>query len=135
MSWATDLYCRVSFNRATYNNKYEVDNRMEELNKCINQCKKELRDLAFITEPNKFFSKEEDYSPYTFVEQKLEDNLELLEDYIGERNDLSLLLENWNKCHNADGLAIPPPDNFKWDSAFMDGDFVKTINHPNGEDY
>lgn len=132
MGWSTDLFCNITFNKETYNYLYEVENRIEDLQKCIAVCKEELRDLAIMTEPNKFFDSEENDSIYGAVSQRVTDNLEILEEYIVELYKLYLLKDNWKECHNEEGLAIAPPDNIKWDSAFLDGDFVKSDKHPNG---
>ena len=45
-----------------------------------------------------------------------------------------MLKENWTKCHDENGLAIDPPNGIGWDTAFLDGDFVKTVKYPNSED-
>lgn len=132
MSWSTELFCNISFNRQTYNSLYEVEDKIDELEKCIEQCKRELRDLAFITEPSKFLESE-DETPYSFIDRTFKENIELLEEYFIELNDLKTLRYYWDKCHTKDGLAIPCPDNVHWDSAFLDGDFIKTTKDGSDE--
>lgn len=133
MSWSTDLFCNIHFNRETFDQLYQVQNAISETKACIDQCKKELHSLAIMTEPAKFYNKDDYDSPYSFIEQTFQDNIDLLEEYIVKLDNLLLLEDKWNKCHDEKGLAIPPPDNIHWDSAFLDGDFVKTVNSPNGE--
>ena len=74
----------------------------------------------------------------TIIREKIDINVYTLEEAIDdlkyaiiEKYKLELLLENWDKCHNEEGLAIPPP--FDYESAFLDGDFIKTVENPNGE--
>lgn len=134
MSWATNLFCNIEFNRKTYNYKYEVEQELEDITKQIETCKQSLRDLAVMTEPNKFYNKEEYVSPYDFVHQEFNSSIELLEELVVEQYELNLLLYNWDKCHNKDGLAIDPPEDIHWNTAFLDGDFVKSVKYPNGTD-
>lgn len=134
MSWSTELFCNLSFNRETFNSKFEVEDKIKELDKCINTCKKELRDMALMTEPSKFMGKEDESDPYLFVTSKVEDSLELLEEYTIERYKLCVLLENWENCHNEEGLAIYPPDGINWDTAYLHGDFVHSTKYPTDKD-
>lgn len=133
MSWSTELFCNVSFNRETFDSRGEVEDRISELDRNIETCKKVIRDMALMTEPSKFISKDSDESPYYFVTEQVEDNLELLEEYTVERWKLSLLLENWNNCHNEEGLAIYPPDGVNGDTAYLHGDFVRSTKYPTNE--
>lgn len=134
MSWSTELFCNLSFNRETFNSKFEVEDKIKELDECINTCKKELRDMALMTEPSKFMGKEDESDPYLFVTSKVEDSLELLEEYTIERYKLCVLLENWENCHNEEGLAIYPPDGINWDTAYLHGDFVHSTKYPTDKD-
>ena len=130
MSWSTELFCNLSFNRESFNSKYEVQSTIEDLDKCINTCKQELRDVALMTEPSKFMDKNEESNPYFFITDKVENNLELLEEYIVERYKLTVLLDNWENCHNEEGLAIYPPEEIHWDTAYLHGDFVRSTKYP-----
>lgn len=134
MSWSTELFCNVSFNRETFNSRGEVEDRISELDEHIASCKKSIRDMALITEPSKFIINDSDESPYYFVTSQVEDNLKLLEAYTVERWKLSLLLENWDYCHNDEGLAIYPPDGVSWDTAYLHGDFVRSTKYPTNND-
>lgn len=134
MSWSTELFCNLSFNRETFNSKFEVEDKIKELDECINTCKKELRDMALMTEPSKFMGKEDESNPYLFITSKVEDSLELLEEYTIERYKLCVLLENWENCHNEEGLAIYPPDGVNWDTAYLHGDFVHSTKYPTDKD-
>ena len=112
----------------------EVEDEISDLDKCIESCKKVLRDMALMTEPTKFMDKDSDTNPYYFVTEQVEDNLELLEEYTIERYKLSVLLDNWDNCHNKEGLAIYPPDNVDRNTAYLHGDFVKSTKYPTNKD-
>ena len=39
-------------------------------------------------------------------------------------------LQNWDECHDKNELAIPNPDKDAWKKAYLDGDFIKTVEYP-----
>lgn len=132
MGWQTDLFCNLTFNRETFNSLYEVENRIEELSRYISDLKEALSNLAMMTEPSKMLSLEEGENPMGRINVMVKDILTDLEDYYIERWKLEILKDRWKDCHNEDGLAIDPPENIDWRTAFLDGDFVKSVKHPNG---
>lgn len=140
MGWETTLYTSLHFNRKTYDSKYQVEDELEELNESINRYKQELRDLVMITEPEKMFKSSDDTdeyttSPYDTVTGRFKDLMEFLEEDLIEKYKLEILLDSWDACHDKkSGLAIGRPDNVKWDSSFMDGDFIKTVQKPDLHD-
>lgn len=132
MSWETRLFTSIPYNRKTYNSKWEVQNDYDELTSIIKRYKQRLRDLVIMTEPSKWCDCDSQ-NPYYFVTNEYEDIIEELEDCIIERFKLGILLGDWENCHNREGLAIDPPDGIKFDTAFLDGDFVLTVKHPTNE--
>ena len=132
MGWQTDLFCNITFNRMTYNSISEVDDRIAELTLYIKNLEETLRDLALMTEPGKLLSLEDGESALYHLQRMVKESLEDLEEYYIERWKLEILRENWNQCHNDEGLAINPPENIDWRTAYLDGDFIKSIDRPNG---
>lgn len=132
MSWSTELFCNISYNRETFNSKIEVENKISDLDKEIETCKQTLRNMALMTEPTKFV--DDNTNPYDFVTGQVEDSLELLEEYLIDRWKLYILLDNWDNCHNEKGLAIYPPDEINWDTAYLHGDFVRSTKYPTNND-
>lgn len=132
MGWSTELFCNITFNKQTYNTLYEVKDRIEELTQEIDYYKNILRNYAMMTEPNKMLSLEEGESPIDKISISLNNIFEGLEDAYTERYKLYILEENWSECHNEEGLAINPPENINWKTAFLDGDFIKSIKYSNG---
>lgn len=124
MSWSTELFTNISFNRETFNSIHEVEAKIDELNACIKACKETLRDLAIMTEPQKYMNSEDDGNPYNFVSQVFTSNMELLHEYIIEKYKLELLFNVWDDCHK-DGLAINPPKGINYKTSFLEGDFVR----------
>jgi len=134
MSWSTELFCNITFNRETFNSKYEVEDRIEDLDNYIEHCESILKELAVVTEPNKMFNIDEDNNPIDIIRNEVKSTLkELQESYI-DRYKLRLLLSNWNNCHNEKGLAISPIDGINWETAFLDGDFIKSTRNLDSDD-
>ncbi len=132
MGWQTDLFCNITFNRQTYNSLGEVESRIAEVTEYINYTKGVLRAFAIMTEPNKLLSLDEGEDPLDRIERTVKESLEDLEDYYIERWKLEILRDNWDKCHNKEGLAINPPKCAEWPNAYLDGDFIHSVQHPNG---
>lgn len=134
MGWQTDLVCRISFDNKTYNDLYEVEEDIATNKKIVQDAKKQLHDLAIMTEPKKFFN-EEDGEILWQIQKKVDECLEIIDDYMMDLHDLYLLRDNWDNCHNKDGLAKAIPKDFEWNTAYLDGDFIKTDENPNADKY
>lgn len=137
MGWSTELFCNISYNRQTFNSRYEVEDALEDVNKSIDRIQAELRDLALMTEPEKLLvtkRDDDDSSIYWQIKRTVEDDLEMLREDVVERYKLNILLEEWDRCHHKDtGLAKYPPENCDWDKAYLCGDFVKSDKYPGDE--
>lgn len=134
MGWCTELFCNIYFNKETYNHISQVEDKIEECEAGIKLCKNTIRKLAYMTEPNKFYNKEDYNSANDFIEQELSYSLNALEEYYYDLYKLELLKDNWDACHNKEGLAINPPEEINWNTAYLQGDFVKSIKYPNANE-
>lgn len=123
MGWSTEFFTNISFSRETFNNLSEVEDKLKEINDSIRIYEGELRSLALITEPKKFCDEEQD--PLWYIQNKVSESLEELDDLYVERFKLSLLVGMWKYCHDEEGFAIAPPENFDWNTSFLDGDFIE----------
>lgn len=129
MGWSTELFTNITFNRKSYNTLYEVENDYETVCDMIKHFEEDIRSLALITEPKKFCSEEED--PMWYLTNKVNENLEELQDLYIEKFKLGVLIDVWKNCHDEEGYAIPKPENINWDSSFIEGDFIKTKENKN----
>ena len=129
MGWSTDLFCNICFNHKTYNHKSEVENDLEEAKDLKKMAKDRLRELVFMTEPQKFCDQDE--TPQEFLSGELHNQFEALEEAIQDECRLYYLLDNWDACHNDKGQAIYGPKEVECDSAFLRGDFIKTDKDDN----
>lgn len=131
MGWSTDLFCNINFHKETYNSLYEVEEKIDEYHHLIDICKSTLRKLAYMTEFDKFYNKDDYNNADDYLSRELHDSLDELEDYYHELFKLEYLRDNWDACHNKEGLAINPPEDIKWNSAYLSGDFVNSVKYPN----
>lgn len=134
MGWSTELFCNISFNRKSYNSLFEVESDIDDLKKEIGACKDNLQTLVFMTEPDKFYNREEYDSALSWVRSEYDNNMNLLDELQYDLFKLEFLRDNWENCHNNEGLAIPTPDDMKWNTAYLEGDFVRTTKNKDLKD-
>lgn len=127
--------CEVWTNEATYicsialRSKAELQEKIQECQDTINNCKERLKALAYMTEPKKFYP-EDDVQFY--LNRDLE---EILEEYDEARIKLTRLWvfeEAWDKTHDKEtGKAILPvnPLDLKDldNKVYMTGDYCEYI--------
>ena len=105
MGWATYLTTTLTFNRETYKSKYEVETAIEENKDMINYYKSKLYNLAVMTEPQKMMPKDCE-EPLWWIQKEFEEYYEGLTECIVEGWKLSILLDEWDKCHDSNGKPI-----------------------------
>lgn len=130
MGWETNLFCNLTFNRQTFNSKESVQDRIDELEEEVMAAKAAIKNLILMTEPKKFCP--DDREPLHWLAEEYNECMEVIIDNTIEIYKLLVLLDNWDHCHNEEGLAINPPDDINWRTAYLDGDFVNTVKYPNG---
>ena len=130
MSQSTRLFTTINFAGKTYNSLIEVRIELQDIEIRINDLKSNLRVLAYMTEPNKM--KPEDATASEYLDANVNYLYTEFEELFVKRYKLEMLLDEWDKCHNNEGLGINPPDEIKYRS-FIDGDFVYTEKHPTNE--
>ena len=128
MGWSTELFCNISFNRKTYNSLYEDESDIEEIKNILQMYKDRIKAYAVMTEPDKMikFDDEKYDNLLVQVSNDTSDMLEEMEEYYDELFRLLYLWDNWENCHTKEGLAINPPKEITWDTAYLEGDFVKS---------
>jgi hypothetical protein len=130
MSQSTRLFTTINFAGKTYNSLNDVRVELQDIETRIEDLKSNLRVLAYMTEPNKM--KPEDATASEYLDANVNYLYSEFEELFVKRYKLEMLIEEWDKCHNNEGLGINPPDDVKYKS-FIDGDFVYTEKHPTKE--
>ena len=123
MSYSTDLWCCISFNGRTYNNKDNVERDLDAVREELYNARETISRLVFMTEPQKFYQADGE-SVIELLTEELKSALEALEEYHCKELQLIYLLDNWDACHK-DGKAIKPPKEIDCCTAFLDGDFIQ----------
>ena len=133
MGWSTELFCNISFNRKTYNSLGEVESDIEETKDILQRYKDKIKSYAVMTEPDKMikFDDESYDNLLSQVNDEVSDMLEEMEEYYYELIKLECLRDNWDNCHTKEGLAINAPEEITWETAYLDGDFIKGTKNNN----
>lgn len=125
MSFETRLFCSIDFPRKTYNAKSEVKDDLNDISKNIEDIKIRMHSFAIMTDPQKL-CEGSDGSPFEWVKREMDYCINEYERLLFEKFCLGKLLENWNSCHNEKGFAIPAPESIDYDTAYLEGDYIKT---------
>lgn len=125
MSYSTDLWCCISFLRKTYKTKEDVQEDLNEARNNIRTAKETITKLVYMTEPNKFFKASGGESVLDIVAEELQSAFDSLEEAQIEECRLTILLDEWEDCHDENGKAIQPPDNIDCMTAFLSGDYIE----------
>ena len=133
MGWSTELFCNISFNRKTYNSLGEVESDIEEMKDILQRYKDKIKAYAVMTEPDKMikFDDESYDNLLSQVNDEVSDMLEEMEEYYYELIKLEYLRDNWDNCHTKEGLAINAHEEITWETAYLDGDFIKGTKNNN----
>lgn len=133
MGWSTELFCNISFNRKTYNSLGEVESDIEEMKDILQRYKDKIKAYAVMTEPDKMikFDDESYDNLLSQVNDEVSDTIEEMEEYYYELIKLEYLRDNWDNCHTKEGLAINAPEEITWETAYLDGDFIKGTKNNN----
>lgn len=123
MGWSTELFTNISFNRKTYNTRYDVERDLEESKDMLNSMIQRLKQMVTITDPKKFIDEETD--PLWWLNNETDEILNEIQDLTIEIWKLEKLLDEWNACHTPDGEPIDLPEGVNYMSSFIWGDFVE----------
>lgn len=93
MSWGIDFKADIYLSRQSYSSKGEVEDRMEELDKEINDYETELKMYA-ISQPRDVVPDDEDQ--ISWINNRINEILELYQECVNERFKLYLYLEYLN---------------------------------------
>lgn len=125
MSYSTDLWCCISFLRKTYKTKEDVQEDLDEARSNIRTAKETITKLVYMTEPNKFFKASGGESVLDIVAEELQSAFDSLEEAQIEECRLTILLDEWENCHDENGKAIQPPNNIDCMTAYINGDYIE----------
>ena len=129
------LRTNIYFSHKSYKSKDEVLNDIDLNERIIKDCESELMQLAIMTEPDKFWRKDEaevGETPWVWIQNQVTRNIESIKESQDELSKLRTLLYCWDDCHNKEGLAIEPPKGDSCSGDYFWGDWIKSV-YPDGE--
>lgn len=122
MSWSTYFTTTIEFPRKTYDYLGQVECDIEREQLYIKSARNTLRNLAIMTEPQKYCDEED--NPMTWVSHEVDDALEALEASVCRLHDLYLLKSGWSSIERKDGVFVAPAD----EKNYLFGDFIPNAN-------
>ena len=128
------LRTNIYFSHKSYKSKDEVLNDIDLNERIIKDCESELMQLAIMTEPDKFWRKDEaevGETPWVWIQNQVTRNIESIKESQDELSKLRTLLYCWDDCHNKEGLAIEPPKGDSHSGDYFWGDWIKSV-YPDG---
>lgn len=123
MGWSTELYTSITYNRKTYNTKFQVESDLEAARAEAQRAKERIRQLAVITDPAKYMPEDWD-NPLEWLNSSLDEAMESLEEANIDIWKLEYLLQEWDSCHLPDGSPRPMPKDLSMIDSYIWGDFI-----------
>lgn len=127
------LRTTVHYRGQSFRTKDEVQDKIDENNRIIEVCEKDLMMYMTMTEPAKFWRESESEvgeSPLTWMYNEVQRCIDGIKESTEENARLYILLNEWDDCHNENGVAIAQPKGELGDS-FYGGDFIDSV-YPDG---
>lgn len=124
----TDIFCAVTVANAELDCLGRAEDELEHVRSMIRMFEDELLAMAVMTEPLKMIrpaieyegAENEEVDMVGIIRGKVSQRLEMLGEYRKKEDRLELLLDNWDKCHDAKGEPIGLPESMKWDDAYIE---------------
>ena len=128
------LRTNIYFSHKSYKSKDEVMNDIDLHARIIKDCENELMQLAIMTEPDKFWRKDEaevGETPWVWIQNQVTRNIESIKESQEELSKLVTLLYCWDECHDKEDYAIEPFNGTGYDKSYFWGDWIDS-NYPDG---
>ena len=129
------LRTNIYFSHKNYHSISEVEEDVKLQESFIANAEKDLMMLITMTEPDKFWRKDEaevGETPWIWMQNQAMQAIETIKEASEELSKLRTLLWEWSECHDKDGNAIEPPQGSNYADAYFWGDWIKSV-YPDGE--
>lgn len=127
------LRTTIHYRGYSFKTKDELYDKIEENNRIIEICEKDLMMYMTMTEPAKFWRESEaevGETPFTWMYNEVQRNIDSIKECTEENARLNILLWKWDECHREDGMAIEAPES-DTRCTYYGGDFIDTV-YPDG---
>lgn len=129
------LRTNIYFSHKNYKSITEVEEDIQLQESFIANAEKDLMMLITMTEPDKFWRKDEaevGETPWIWMQNQAMQAIETIKEATDELSKLRTLLWEWSECHDEEGLAIEPHKGTGYDKSYFWGDWIKSV-YPDGE--
>ena len=128
------LRTNIYFSHKNYHSITEVEEEIKLHESFIANAEKDLMMLITMTEPDKFWRKDEaevGETPWIWMQNQAMDAIETIKEATEELSKLRTLLWEWSECHDEEGFAIEPFKGSGYDKSYFWGDWIDS-NYPDG---
>ena len=129
------LRTNIYFSHKNYKSIAEVEEEIKLQESFIANAEKDLMMLITMTEPERFWRKDEaevGETPWIWMQNQAMQAIETIKEASEELSKLRTLLYEWHECHDKEGLAIEPHKGTGYDKPYFWGDWIKSV-YPDGE--
>ena len=129
------LRTNIYFSHKNYKSITEVEEDIQLQESFIANAEKDLMMLITMTEPERFWRKDEaevGETPWIWMQNQAMQAIETIKESSEELSKLRTLLYEWDECHDKEGLAIEPFKGTSYGTPYFWGDWIKSV-YPNGE--
>lgn len=128
------LRTNIYFSHKNYRSISEVEEEIKLQESFIANAEKDLMMLITMTEPDRFWRKDESEvgeTPWIWMQNEAQRCLETIKESSEELVKLRTLLWEWSECHDEEGFAIEPFKGSGYDKPYFWGDWIDS-NYPDG---
>ena len=129
------LRTNIYFSHKNYRSITEVEEDIKLQESFIANAEKDLMMLITMTEPERFWRKDEaevGETPWIWMQNQAMQAIETIKESTEELSKLRTLLWEWSECHDEKGFAIEPFKGSGYDKPYFWGDWIKSV-YPDGE--
>lgn len=128
------LRTNIYFSHKTYSSITEVEEEIKLQELFIANAEKDLMMLITMTEPERFWRKDEaevGETPWIWMQNQAMQAIETIKEATEELSKLRTLYYKWNDCHDKEGFAIEPHKGTSYGKSYFWGDWIDS-NYPDG---
>ena len=129
------LRTNIYFSHKNYHSISEVEEDIKLQESFIANAEKDLMMLITMTEPDRFWRKDEaevGETPWIWMQNQAMDAIRTIKEASEELSKLRTLLWEWSECHDEKGFAIEPSKGSGYNKPYFWGDWIKSV-YPDGE--
>lgn len=127
------LRTTIHYRGESFKTKDDVQDKIDQNNRIIEMCERDLLMYMTMTEPAKFWRESESEvgeTPLTWMYNEVQRCIDGIKECTEENSRLYILLYEWDECHTEWGVAIEQPKG-ETRGSYYGGDFIDSV-YPDG---